>query len=148
MNALQVTTVDKLLLNQEEANTMVILHSAHAISTTEGSIILQPSSGDIDIRIIAISLVDASKRVLVDYGNSVWLNSVGLDDNTRAELIGLHAFTGNDYVTSFFKCGKQGSFKVMKQCDEFISAFRLLGENWELNAELIVALESFVYHLY
>ena len=36
----------------------------------------------------------------------------------------------------------------MKQCDEFINAFRLLSENWELNAELIVALESFVCHLY
>ena len=36
----------------------------------------------------------------------------------------------------------------MKQYDEFITAFRLLGEDWELNAELIVALENFVCHLY
>ena len=35
-------------------------------------------------------------------------------------------------------------------CDEFINAFRLLGENWELNTELIVivASESFVCYLY
>ena len=36
----------------------------------------------------------------------------------------------------------------MKQCDEFIKTFRLLREAWELNAELIVALESFICHLY
>ena len=36
----------------------------------------------------------------------------------------------------------------MQQCDEFINAFRLLGEDWELNAELIVTFKSFVCHLY
>ena len=139
--------------SQEEADTKVILYSAHVISTTEGSIILRSSSGDSDIMIIAINLIDSSKCVLVDYGNGknrkgVWLNSVDLDDNIRAALIGFQAFTGNEYVSSFFKRGKQSCFKVMKQCDEFINAFRLLGEKWELNAELIVALESFVCHLY
>ena len=73
----------------------MILHSAHAISTTKGSIILQSFSGDINIMIIAISLIDTSKHVLVDYGNGrnrkgVWLNSVDLDDNIRAALMGLH----------------------------------------------------------
>ena len=46
----------------------MILHSGHAISTTEGSIILRSSSGDVDVMIIAISLIDSSKHVLVDYG--------------------------------------------------------------------------------
>ena len=108
MNASQVTTVDELSSNQEEGDAKVMLHSAHAISTTEGSMILQSSSGDINIMIIAIRLIDASKCVLVDYGNGknrkgVWLNSIDLDDNIRAALIGFHAFTGNDYVSLFFK---------------------------------------------
>ena len=34
-----------------------------------------------------------------------------------------------------------------KQCNESINVFRLLGEDWELNAEVIVALESFACHL-
>ena len=55
--------------NQEEADTKVILYSGHAIGTTEGSIILWSSSGDVDAIIIAISLIDPSKHVLVDYGN-------------------------------------------------------------------------------
>ena len=121
MNASLVATVDELSSNQEEEDTKVILHAGHAISTTKGSIISRSSSGDIDIMIIAISLIDTSKRVLVDYGNGknrkvVWLNSIDFDDNIRAVLIGFHAFTGNDYDSSFFKRGKQGCFKVMKQC--------------------------------
>ena len=36
----------------------------------------------------------------------------------------------------------------MKQCDKFINAYRLLGEDWKLNAELIVALECFICHLH
>ena len=96
VNAWLVTPVDELSSNQEEADTKVILHSGHAISTTEGSIILRSSSGDIDIMIIAISLIDTSKRVLVDYGNGknrkgVWLNSIDFDDNIRAALIGFRA---------------------------------------------------------
>ena len=63
--------------------------------------------------IIAISLIDTSKRVFVDYGDGknrkgVWLNSIHLDDNIRAALIGFHAFSGNDYVSSIFERGKQG----------------------------------------
>ena len=70
-----------------------------------------------------------------------------MDDNTRATLIGFHTFTGNDYALSFFKRGKQACSKVMKQCNESINVFRLLGEDWELNAEVIVALDSFACHL-
>ena len=36
----------------------------------------------------------------------------------------------------------------MKRCEEFIDAFRLLGKDWVLKAELIVALESFACHLH
>ena len=73
-----------------------------------------------DVMIIAITLIDTSKQVLVDYRNDknrkgVWLYSIALNDNIRAALIGSHAFTGNDYASSFFKRGKYGYFKVMKQ---------------------------------
>ena len=61
--------MDELSPNQEEADTKVILYSGHAISTTEGSIILWSSSGDVDVMIIAISLIDTSEHVLVDYRN-------------------------------------------------------------------------------
>ena len=111
VNASQLTTVDELLSNQEEADNKVILHSVHAITTTEGSIILWSLSGDTDIMIIVISLIDASKRVLVEYGNDknrlgAWFNSIDLGDNIRAALNGFHTFTGNNYILSIFMRGK------------------------------------------
>ena len=59
-----------------------------------------------DVMIIAITLIDTSKQVLVDYRNGknrkgVWLYSIALNDNIRAALIGSHAFTGNDYARRF-----------------------------------------------
>ena len=54
---------------EEKAETKVILYSAHAINIIEGSIILRSTSVDTNIIIIAISLIDTSKRVLIDYGN-------------------------------------------------------------------------------
>ena len=69
VNASQVATVDELSSNQEEADNKVILHSACAIKTTEDSINLWSLSGEADIMIIVISLIDTSKHVLVDYGN-------------------------------------------------------------------------------
>ena len=71
-----------------------------------------------------------------------------MNDNIRTALIGFHIFSGNVYDLSFFKRGRQACFEVMKQCDKCTNAFRLLGEDWKLYAELIVALESFAYHLY
>ena len=69
VNALKVTTVDKLSLNQENTDDKAILHSAHAIKTSEGYIILWPLSGETDIMMIPISHIDTSKCVLVDYRN-------------------------------------------------------------------------------
>ena len=68
-------------------------------------------------------------------------NLIHLDYNIRAALVVFHPFTGN-------KCGKQACFKVMKQCGELINDFILLGGDWEINAELTVALDSFVSHSY
>ena len=69
VNASQVTIVDELSSNQEKAENKVIVHSAYAIKTTEGLIMLRSFSGETEIMIIAISHIDTSKHVLVDYGN-------------------------------------------------------------------------------
>ena len=61
VNALKVTTVDKLSLNQENTDNKAILHSAHAIKTSEVYIILWPLSGETDIMMIPISHIDTSK---------------------------------------------------------------------------------------
>ena len=62
---------------------------------------------------------------------------MGQPDSSLKKMVStnrFHTFTGNDFALSFFKRGKQACFKVFKQCDEYINAFRLLGEDLESNA--------------
>ena len=55
VNASQETTADEVSSNQGKVNNKGIVHSAHAIKTTEGLIILRSFSRETDIMIIAIS---------------------------------------------------------------------------------------------
>ncbi|KAG1656355.1 hypothetical protein GQR58_024005 [Nymphon striatum] len=74
-------------------------------------VVIPSPSGDTDILVLAVALLD-SYRVYLDYGKGklrrgFWLNSISMDDQLKRALIGFHAFTGNDYVSSFLKKGKQ-----------------------------------------
>ena len=68
VNASQVTIVDELSSNQAKAENKVISF-CKCHQSTEGLIILRSFSGESEIIIIAISHIDTSKHVLVDYGN-------------------------------------------------------------------------------
>jgi len=147
------TTSIDLSSNQEEADTKVILHCQHAIETTEGSVVLRSPSGDTDIFVLAVSLIDTPEGIYLDYGNGknrkgVWLHHVSISDNMKKSLIGLHAYTGNDYVSSFFRKSKQACCKILKTNESFIYAFIDLGQNWDLSDELFESLEEFTCNLY
>ena len=62
--------------------------------------------------------------------------------------MGFYAFTGNDYVSSFFGKGKQKCWKVVKSDSMYINEFKSLGLTWDLNAETFKILESYVCRLY
>ena len=103
-----VTQNDDLKSNQEEADTKVILHAMHAIKNSSHKAVLRSPSGDTDIIILALVLINV---VYMDYGNGnrrkgFWLNDIILKQNERKALIGFHSFTGNDFVPAFFKKGK------------------------------------------
>jgi hypothetical protein len=66
------------------------------------------------------------------------------------KTFGFHAFTGNDYVSSFFRKGKQVCWKNMKNSTKFIKAFGQLGESWELKEDsaLFSLIEEYTCLLY
>ena len=104
--------IEGLASNQEEADTKVVLHCKSALaSSLNKSIILRSPSGDTDITIIVIEkFIEESANCFLDYGSGqnqmgLWLNSVDLDKQLKECLIGFHAFTGNDFVSSFFRKG-------------------------------------------
>ena len=62
--------------------------------------------------VIAFTIIlTDSDRLYVDYGSGqhrkgLLLNRTGLSDIDKDVIIGFHAFTGNDYVSAFFRKGK------------------------------------------
>jgi hypothetical protein len=63
-------------------------------------------------------------------------------------LIGLHAFTGYDSISSFAGKGKIKALKLLVTNATYASGFSNLGVSWDVSDELIDILEHFVCDLY
>ena len=62
-------------------------------------------------------------------------------------MIGFHAFTGNDYIISFYRKGKVACFKILQGSSKFQSMFEKLGNKLELSDDLLRKLEEFICHI-
>ena len=145
----------QLTSNQEEADTKVILHCRDALNTDPGSaVILRSHSGDTDITVLSVSLLyEYKERVFLDcgcgkYKKGFWLKSIEMSSSEINALIAFHAFTGNDFVSCFFRKGKAMCWKVMKQSEKFEVLFHHLGSTWDLSEELYQLLEEYTCLLY
>ena len=92
-------------------------------------------------------------RVLINNGTGkarkvIDVTSLTLDLNKKKALIGMHAFSGNDYVSSFFKKGKVAAWKAMVKRQEFICLFEELGTSPQVPDHISQSLERFVCALY
>ena len=70
-------------------------------------------SGDTDIVVLAVGLLqEFNDRVFIvnrcgSNTEHYKLSDFEIDIESTSALLGLHAFTGNDYVSSFFRKGKE-----------------------------------------
>ena len=71
-----------------------------------------------------------------------------LRDAVTNALIGLHCFTGCDFVSAFYGKGKVEPFKLVQQDPVFCSAFQLLGETFAVSEDTVATIEAFVCSLY
>ena len=84
--------------------------------------------------LLAVCLLKLSD-VYLDYSNEkarkgFCFGSLGKDViNHKALLIGAHAFTSNDYVSSFSRKGKSTCFVKNSKNQNFIEAFEGLGDS-------------------
>jgi hypothetical protein len=149
-----ISSVESLVSNHEEADIKMILHCLYALKEKDTTVILRSPSADTDIMILAVNLLqEENHRIFIDFGTGnnrkgMWLNDVNHSPEKKNSLIGLHAFTGNDYTSSFFRRGKVKCWGVMKSQEKFVYAFERLGNEWQLSSELFALLEEFVCHLY
>ena len=150
-----ITEEEGLQSSQEEADTKLILH-CHTIASTlpSSTIILCSHSGDTDVIVLAVALLQEYKgRLVLDNGNGknrrqVRLSDIDIDGEIIDSFIGFHSFTGNDFCSSFFRKGKETCFKTMLRSAKFQAVFAHLGVAWELTDDLISDLEQFLCNLY
>ena len=143
------------LSNHEEADTKVIAHAIEYLSSiNEKNVLIRSPSGDADIIVLCVSLWYTYKeRVFIDNGTGesrklIWLGGVNLSHEKCKALLGMHAFTGNDYVSSFFKKGKEMCWKLVRKYEKFERCFINLGMESSFSSSLFSALQEFVSMLY
>ena len=96
-------------------------------------VVLRPPSGDTDINVLDVALIDDRNWVLYNYGDrdnrkTFRLNGINNSDKQRSAIIGFYAFTGNDYV-SLFSHNKKRCWEVAIKNSLFLAAFAKLGDH-------------------
>lgn len=121
---IQPTSVDirqKLCSNQEEADTKLLLHAKHAFDEDKvDRVVVRSPSGDVDINVLFLAMFNINTDIWIDFGNGksrkrIQLNSIDMSEERKRALIGFHAFTGNDYVSSFFRKSKKTCWKLVEK---------------------------------
>ena len=98
----------ELACNHEEADTKLLALVKAAIHQAGKAVMVRSPSGDIDITALFIAHDFMGVRVFLDSGvgksrKIVDLTSSTLSSIKRRAVVGLHAFSGNDYVSAFFQ---------------------------------------------
>ena len=100
--------------NHEEVDAKIILHCETVPHRNHGeNVCLWSPSGDTDIVVLPVELLqEFNDRVFIVNGSGsntehYKLSYFEIDFKNTSALLGLHAFTGKNYVSSFFWKGKE-----------------------------------------
>ena len=149
-----VSEVDELETDHEEADTKVVYLSEHAsLTTTVSEICIRSCSGDIDIPVIVTgTLGDIPTRTFIDNGTGkhrkkICIDNPSLTSAQKKVVIGFHAFTGKDYVSSFLRKTKKLWHTLVKDDEEILRFFAELGTD-HLTEKLYEDAEYIVCRMY
>ena len=92
-------------------------------------------------------------QIFIDNGSGknrklLELNLCDLTDQQKKSLVGMHAFTGNDYVSSFVCKGKQLCWRFVCNDQTFLDLFGRLGTEIHLTDEMQDGFEKYVCRIY
>ena len=140
-----------LFSNHEEADTKLV---AYAKLVNSGSAMVRSPSGDIDIvALFVYHFTDSNVNIFVDNGTGSQrkifdINSCTLLPDHRDAMLGNHAVSGNDYLSSFFRKGKKTCWKKVLSNKKYIHCFSELGLEQKIGESTRETLESFICSLY
>lgn len=146
--------IHELSSTHEEADGRLLLHAHHAAKEGYKAVLI--SSVDTDVFILCLAFQKFIKAPLFQKCGSK--NRTRLLDIERIvthvgqdvcdALIGLHAFTGCDTVSTFAGKGKVTALKMIIREGVHNNTFSKLGSEWDLPEKLINQLERFTCCLY
>ena len=138
--------VPALYCTQEEADTRIILHAKHASDRYRDIVTHTP---DTDVVVLAIAFtkdIDSNILVKTAFKNKARIIcieriiaklvkrfSLKNISYTTDAILGLHAFTGCDTVSAFWKKGKVRHLKLLLTNDQYIFPGALLGNEWTVS---------------
>ena len=149
--------ITELATHHEEADTKIaylIEHFVEHNNKERVGIVVRSSSGDTDIPIILLGgLRKDDVDVYIDNGTGkarhlLHLNACDLNNKQALTWIGLHAYSGNDYISSFLRRGKTVCWKAVKDNELFLDLFSSLRTEEYLSEETLQCLERFVCAIY
>eukprot|EP00112_Aurelia_sp_Birch-Aquarium-sp1_P017476 Seg4056.1 transcript_id=Seg4056.1/GoldUCD/mRNA.D3Y31 product="hypothetical protein" protein_id=Seg4056.1/GoldUCD/D3Y31 len=99
----QATVSPELASNHEEADTKLVALVCAASISQGDSVMIRSPSGDIDILTLFVTHNFGNKKVYLDNGTGknrkiIEATSLQLSEEERKALVGLHSFSGNDYL--------------------------------------------------
>lgn len=141
--------IPSLASDHIEADTKICYLTQHALKENSGDptvCVVRSSSGDTDIPIILLGNECENLKVIIDNGSGksrqvLDLSRSHLTDIQKQALIGTHAFSGNDYVSSFFRKGKKTWWKVIKDDEHLLKAFAELGNEQQISSVILDELQ-------
>ena len=146
---------DQLLSIQEAADTKTIAQAVEILhQDIENKAVIMSPSGETDILVLSAALLyNFKEHVVIDNGYSqsrkcIDLRSLQSSECKYSAMLGLHAFTGNDYLSSFFRKRKERCWKLMQKYEEFEVCFTNLGSKPNLSEELFESLVEYTALLY
>jgi len=146
--------VTELFSSQEEADTRLILHTAHAAQEGYEAVVIISEDTDVFLLLLGFSASIGSnlymkcgtktRNRLVDIRKVA--DSIGHE--VCEALIGLHSFTGCDTTSAFAGRGKLGALKILKSDSSARQMFTELGQSWTVPDDLYTKIERFTCGLY
>ena len=76
-------------------------------------------------------------------GQVIWM-----PETLKSALVGFHAFSGNDYISSIFRKSKLICWKKIEKSKKFTEMFVQLGNQWRIDGALQALLEEYVCALF
>ena len=128
--------------SQEEADTRLLLHAAHAARSKFAVVIIVSEDTDVLVLCLAFkSFIPSSMFIKCSSQTGVKYLDVSriverIGASTCKSLPGFHAFTGCDTVSAFQGREKVLVFRIMTQDQGFQEVFQGLGREWQLSNDL------------